>query len=129
MHGCVPMSLRRERTAAPLAVPSSLIACPEVDVGLALARLRLDLLRLARQLADRSTADEIVQDVFLHVVRRGPAAPRDSRGIPRPAYLASLVHAFAAERATGAAHPELVSPSLQSSQGNRPCPLTGARGG
>lgn len=60
------------------------------------AQLRLELIRLARRVVGSGGAEELVQRVFLHVVRSGPAAPRDARGLPRPAYLASLVHAFAA---------------------------------
>ncbi len=60
------------------------------------AQLRLELVRLARRVVGAEGAGDLVQRVFLHVVRSGPAAPRDARGLPRPAYLASLVHALAA---------------------------------
>jgi DNA-directed RNA polymerase specialized sigma24 family protein len=125
MHGCVRVNLLRDQAASSPAVPVSVC---EQDAGLAYARLRLDLLRLARQLTDPDTAESIVQDVFRHVVRRGAAAPRDARGIPRPAYLASLVHAFAARRGVTALARAHVGDEA-SRAGFGPPATTGARGG
>jgi hypothetical protein len=89
MHGCIRVNTARG--AGWVAANTA-----EADASLAYARLRLDLLRLARQVGGTERAATIVQDVLRHVVRSGPKAPRDARGFPRPAYLASLVQAFAA---------------------------------
>ena len=69
-----------------------------------------------------------MQDVFRHVVRRGAAAPRDARGIPRPAYLASLVHVFAARRGVAVTQPA-VARDESSHAGFGPAASIGARGG
>lgn len=125
MHGCVRVNLLREQSAISAAVPASV--CDQ-DAGLAYARLRLDLFRLARQLTDAGTAEMIVQEVFRHVARRGAAAPRDARGIPRPAYLASLVHAFVARRGVTTTPPAHARDDA-SHAGFGPAAIIGARGG
>lgn len=99
---------------------------PAEGCDLQYAQLRLELMRLARRVVGSAGADELVQRVFLHVVRSGPAAPRDARGVPRPAYLASLVHSFAVSTegaaTTEGLHAEGEVPVLLGSE-------PGARGG
>jgi hypothetical protein len=85
---CPPAPLR-----APDATP--LLAEDTLPGNLRYAQLRLEITRLARRVVGPEQAEELVQRVFRHAVRTGPRTPRDHRGVPRPAYLAALVHSFA----------------------------------
>lgn len=90
-HGCARVRIAEPRRGRRGGTTESSEAVP----GWEYARLRFDLVRMARQIAGPGAADDLVQRVFLHVARSGPAAPRDARGLPRPAYLASVLYALA----------------------------------
>jgi len=129
MHSCVRANTGADEDVRGDAPGSGVLG--DVDASLAYARLRLDLVRLARQLTEKERAEQVVQAVLRYVVRRGPAAPRDSRGLPRPAYMASLVHAFIADsrRAEPSADWAVVHTAASGLSGLAATDSTGARGG
>lgn len=53
--------------------------------------LRAQLLQFARHLAPPDVAEDLVQEAFLSVLRRGPSVPRDGFGLPQLAYLCTTV--------------------------------------
>jgi hypothetical protein len=91
----IPVCTKATLTSVSRPIGDSPIPVDDGGGDLRYARLRLELTRLARRVAGPSRAEDLVQTVFRHVARHGPAAPRDARGVPRPAYLAALVHALA----------------------------------
>lgn len=105
------------------------MAIPEVVPGWEYARLRFDLVRMARQIAGPAAAEDLVQRVFIHVARCGPAAPRDVRGLPRPAYLTSLLYAFAAPGDPAMEEPDPAAPVTLPPRDVAPVEAVGARGG
>lgn len=62
---------------------------------LGIARLRLDLVRLATRLVGRDHAQELVQRAFRAAVRLGPNMPRDRANIPSATHMGALVRRIA----------------------------------
>lgn len=62
------------------------------------ASLRADLLRFARRLATPDNAEDLVQEAFLSVARRGAAVPRDEHGLPQTAYMCAVIRNAAVDR-------------------------------
>lgn len=76
---------------------------------LGIARLRLDLVRLATRLVGRERADELVQRAFRAAVRLGPKMPRDRANIPSATHMGVLVRRLAgAMRKDQAAKPTVM---------------------
>lgn len=78
-----PVSMKPDGAMlAPASIPAALDNYRE---------LRSQLLQFARHLAAPDVAEDLVQEAFLSVLRRGASVPRDGFGMPQLGYLCTTV--------------------------------------